>query len=251
LIATDLGVKPESILDFDLYISDANPASYVGLNDEFISSPRLDNLYSSFHSLISIIESENTGKSINMVALFDHEEVGSESSQGALSNIMPQTLERIYKLLSADSKSVDNFERIIKRSFLISADMAHGWHPNYQDKHQQNHRVEMNKGIVIKTNHNQRYASDSVSSMILRILAEKASVPVQDFIVKNDSPCGSTIGPLLAGKTCIKTVDIGGAMLGMHSIRETCGVLDGIYYHNLFKSFFDNYDSIHHDLLSG
>lgn len=194
LIANDLGINADSILDFDLYITDATPSAFFGMNDEYISSPRLDNLYSSFHSLISLIESENTGKFINMVALFDHEEVGSESTQGAFSSIMPQTLERLYKLLSADSKNPDNFERIVKRSFLISADMAHGWHPNYPDKHQQNHRTEINKGIIIKTHHSQRYATDSVSATILRVLAEKVNVPVQDFIVKNDSPCGSTIG---------------------------------------------------------
>jgi aspartyl aminopeptidase len=119
----------------------------------------------------------------------------------------------------------------MQRSFFISADMAHSIHPNYSDKHQVNHQVLMNTGVVIKTNFNQRYASDLVSTSILRIIAEKANVPVQDFVVRNDSPCGSTIGPIIASGTGMKTIDIGMPMLGMHSIRETCGVLDTVYYY--------------------
>jgi aspartyl aminopeptidase len=107
----------------------------------------------------------------------------------------------------------------MQRSYLISADMAHGIHPNYSDKHQANHQVEVNKGVVIKTNFNQRYITDLVSTSIMRILAEKANVPIQDFIVKNDSPCGSTIGPILSSGTGMKAIDIGVPMLGMHSIR--------------------------------
>jgi len=194
LISNDLGINADTILDFDLYFADSNPAGYFGLNDEYISSPRLDNLFSSFHSINALLESENHGKFINMVALFDHEECGSESAQGASSNIINQALERIFKLMSGDLKNSDGYEKMVQKSFVISADMAHGLHPNYSDKHQSNHRVEINKGIVIKTNVSQRYATDSASASIIRIVAEKASVPVQDFIVKNDSPCGTTIG---------------------------------------------------------
>lgn len=107
----------------------------------------------------------------------------------------------------------------MQRSFLISADMAHGIHPNYSDKHQNNHQCEVNRGVVIKTNFNQRYSTDVVSSSLLRIIADKGNVPIQDFIVKNDSPCGSTVGPILASGTGMKTIDIGVPMLGMHSIR--------------------------------
>jgi aspartyl aminopeptidase len=129
----------------------------------------------------------------------------------------------------------------MQRSFLISADMAHSIHPNYSDKHQTNHQVEINKGVVIKLNHNQRYATDIVSSSLFKIIAKQANVPIQEVIVKNDSPCGSTIGPILSSGTGIKTVDVGCAMLGMHSIRETCGTLDGVYYHDIFSSFFSNF----------
>ncbi len=129
----------------------------------------------------------------------------------------------------------------MQRSFLISADMAHSIHPNYSDKHQSNHQVEINKGVVIKLNHNQRYATDIVSSSLFKIIAKQAKVPIQEVIVKNDSPCGSTIGPILSSGTGIKTVDVGCAMLGMHSIRETCGTLDGVYYQDIFNCFFSNF----------
>jgi aspartyl aminopeptidase len=125
--------------------------------------------------------------------------------------------------------------------------MAHGHHPNYQEKHQPQHAPRVQQGIVLKTNANQRYMTDIVGASVIRKIAAQASpapVPMQDFMVKNDSVCGSTIGPMMAAKAGIKTVDIGGPMLGMHSIRETCGVIDLLYYKRLFNSFFLNYTTI-------
>jgi aspartyl aminopeptidase len=125
--------------------------------------------------------------------------------------------------------------------------MAHGHHPNYQEKHQPQHAPRVQQGIVLKTNANQRYMTDIVGASVIRTIASQAepsAVPMQDFMVKNDSVCGSTIGPMMAAKAGIKTVDIGGPMLGMHSIRETCGVIDLLYYKRLFNSFFRNYSHI-------
>jgi aspartyl aminopeptidase len=119
--------------------------------------------------------------------------------------------------------------------------MAHSVHPNYSGKHQANHQVEMNKGVVVKINYNQRYASDLVSTSIFKMLAQKGNVPIQEIITRNDSPTGSTIGPIISSGTGIKTIDVGCAMLGMHSIRETCGILDGAYYQDMFKSFYALY----------
>ena len=194
-------------------------------------------------------ESENNGNFVNMTALFDHEECGSDSAQGAGSPIVAQTVRRIFKILVGKDEKSDDFEKTMQKSYIISADMAHGIHPNYADKHQVNHQAEMNKGVVIKMNYNQRYASDLVSTSIFKILAKLANTPLQEIIVKNDSPCGSTIGPILASGTGMKTIDIGCAMLGMHSIRETCGIIDGVYYQDIFKAFFNNYEKISHDLL--
>ena len=145
---------------------------------------------------------------------------------------------------------MSDYYRAIRQSFLISADMAHGVHPNYSDKHQPQHAPRIHEGIVLKTNSNQRYATDTVSSTLLRVIAERSGVPLQDFIIKNDGACGSTIGPLMAAKAGIKTVDIGAPMLGMHSIRETCGVIDLVHYKNLFVGFFNHYGSIQSTLLS-
>ena len=127
--------------------------------------------------------------------------------------------------------------------------MAHAVHPNYSSKHQSNHAVEINKGVVVKVNYNQRYATDLVSSSLLKAVAKKANVPISEFVVKNDMACGSTIGPITASKTGIKTIDIGAPMWGMHSIRETCGVVDGVYYRDLFRAFYAHFESIEHDLL--
>lgn len=143
-----------------------------------------------------------------------------------------------------------DYYRAIRQSFLVSADMAHGVHPNYSEKHQPLHAPKIHQGIVLKINANQRYMTDTVSASILRTVAQKAGVPLQDFIVKNDSPCGSTIGPMMAAKAGIKTADIGAPMLGMHSIRETCGVIDLVHYRKLFLSFFEQYSSIQNTLLS-
>jgi len=256
LISKDTGVEINSIIDLDLVFADVQPATFLGLHDEFISSSRLDNLFSSFNALNSIISSEASSETafVNLVCLFDHEEVGSESAQGAASNLLLQNLKRIFVILEKahNEKDIlpDSFETAVQRSFFISADMAHSLHPNYTDKHQSNHQPKINQGVVVKTNVNQRYATDGVSGGIIRIIADLAKVPLQDFAIRNDSPCGTTIGPIIAAKTGIKTVDIGAPQLSMHSIREICGVLDAYYYDKLFKEFFQSYDKIDQKLLS-
>ena len=244
----------DSIVDIDGYIFDSNPSTLFGLNEEFISSARIVNLFSSFAALNAIIESGDSihkeNGFINLISLFDHEECGSVSFQGADSYFLLENLKRIFNLLIGKDTKADDFEKAMQNSFIISADMAHSIHPNYSDKHQQNHQVKINAGIVIKTNNDQRYATDVVSASLIRIIAENNQVPIQDFIVKNDSPCGSTIGPMVSAKTGIKTVDIGAPQLSMHSVRETAGVLDALYYDRLFKGFFKDYENINHTLLN-
>jgi len=173
-----------------------------------------------------------------------------------------ETTERIYSTIKADNYGQENFMakdsgredyyRAIRKSYFISADMAHAIHPNYPEKHQPQHHPKIHDGIVIKINANQRYVTDSVSAAILRVLAAqgKEPVPIQDFIIKQDGLCGSTIGPMIAAKAGIKTIDIGAPQLSMHSIRETCGVVDLMYYGQLFGTFFRDYTKLSHDLLS-
>lgn len=205
---------------------------------------------SCFCSTQSLIDKKCWGSDsqfVNMVCLFDHEECGSQSIQGADSSYLNNVLERIFENLIKNEKDVNPKEDYLKaltQSFIISSDTAHAIHPNYSDRHKQNFNVLMNKGVVLKTNVNQNYASDCVSRAIIKFIAEKNKIPLQEFIVKNDSPCGSTIGPKITTNTSIKGVDLGVSQLSMHSIRETCGIIDLFYCKQLFESFFAQYDEV-------
>jgi len=254
-IANDLGITCDQIVDFELTAYDHHKPAIIGLHNEFVSSPRLDNLASSLASLDALCEykakADLDNKEISMIMLFDHEEIGSTSAQGADSNMLVEACERIVYGVKPDS-SKDEYYQAIRKSFFVSADMSHAVHPNYTEKHQPSHQPKIHEGIVIKINANQRYATDSVSAAILRVLAANASppVPIQDFIIKQDGLCGSTIGPMISAKAGMKTIDIGAPQLSMHSIRETCGVIDLLYYKFLFACFFNDYSKLTHDLLA-
>ncbi|XP_010536640.1 PREDICTED: probable aspartyl aminopeptidase [Tarenaya hassleriana] len=244
MIASEIGCKPEEICDFELQACDTQPSILAGAAKEFIFSGRLDNLcmsYCSLKALIDATSSENDLEEeagVRMVALFDHEEVGSNSAQGAGSPVMFDALSHITSCFSSDYKLI---KKAIQRSLLVSADMAHALHPNYMDKHEENHQPKMHGGLVIKTNANQRYATNAVTSFIFKEIAEKHNLPVQDFVVRNDMGCGSTIGPILASGVGIRTVDVGAPQLSMHSIREMCAVDDVKYSYEHFKAFFQEF----------
>ncbi|KAJ4973868.1 hypothetical protein NE237_007042 [Protea cynaroides] len=248
LLAAQAGCEPDEICDFELQLCDTQPSTIAGAMKEFIFSGRLDNLCMSFCSLKALIDAtlsesnleHETG--IKMVALFDHEEVGSSSAQGAGSPAMLDALARITNSFSsADDKLL---EKAIHRSFLVSADMAHALHPNYMDKHEENHQPKLHGGLVIKHNANQRYATNAVTSFIFREIAERHELPIQDFVVRNDMACGSTIGPILASGVGIRTVDVGAPQLSMHSIREMCAVDDVRYSYEHFKAYFQEFSQL-------
>lgn len=247
LIASQVGCKPEDICDFELQACDTQPSIVAGATKEFIFSGRLDNLCMSFCSLKALIDATYSERSledetgVRMVSLFDHEEVGSSSAQGAGSPAMLNALSRITSSFSSDSKLL---EKAIQRSFLVSADMAHALHPNYMDKHEDNHQPKLHGGLVIKHNANQRYATNAVTSFIFREIANNHNLPVQDFVVRNDMPCGSTIGPILASGVGIRTVDVGAPQLSMHSIREMCAVDDVKHSYEHFKAFFCDFSRL-------
>ncbi|KAF7833954.1 putative aspartyl aminopeptidase [Senna tora] len=247
LLASKLGCQPDDICDFELQACDTQPSIVAGAAKEFIFSGRLDNLFMSFCSLKALIDSTSSGSSLDeesgvrMVALFDHEECGSNSAQGAGSPVMLNALSRVTNSFSSDPKLLD---KAIQRSFLVSADMAHALHPNYMDKHEENHQPKLHGGLVIKHNANQRYATNAVTSFIFREIAAKHNIPVQDFVVRNDMACGSTIGPILASGVGIRTVDVGAPQLSMHSIREMCAVDDAQHSYEHFKAFFQEFSSL-------
>ena len=232
---------PSQVISVDLCLYDTQPAVISGVKDEFIHSARLDNLFMSYSALNSLLESVQSGldgTGIRTAILFDHEEIGSQSAQGADSSIIEVILRRIVAFLEPQLCLFEAFSRVISRSLLVSADMAHAVHPNYPEKHDECHRPRMHKGLVIKYNSNQRYATSSRTAAYFKTLAARAEIPVQEFMVRNDSPCGSTIGPILSSKLGIPAIDVGVAQLSMHSIREMAGTEDVSHSINLFSAFY-------------
>ena len=225
LLGQALGVEPGDVLSWDLMCHDVQPSVVLGLEDEMISAPRLDNLCSSFCGLSALLEhlDQGGGGRVPVLCLFDHEEVGSGSRSGAMGPVLKSVLERT--VLSAGGSGED-VHRAIADSFCVSADMAHATHPNYVEKHEPAHWIELNRGPVIKINTNQRYASDAESEAMFQGACERADVPFQKYFHRSNLGCGSTIGPVTAANLGMRTVDIGNAQLAMHSVRELCGAVD-------------------------
>ncbi|CDH60153.1 aspartyl aminopeptidase [Lichtheimia corymbifera JMRC:FSU:9682] len=245
VLAQEMKIKPGQIRDFELALYDTQPSTVGGICNEFIFSPRLDNLEMSFCSIRALTEATNVENDTNMriAVLFDNEEIGSTTAHGADSNLLPVTLQRLAatQLMSGSDVSPTAFEEAMHKSILVSADMAHAIHPNYPEKHESNHRPHMHKGTVIKINANQRYATTAVTSLVLKELAKKHSIPIQEFVVRNDSSCGSTIGPMLSAKLGLRTVDVGNPQLSMHSIREVGGTDDVKHGIDLLKVFYEEF----------
>jgi len=252
MLSEALGVAPEDILDFECSLYDTQPAALSGVHSEFLCSARLDNLASCFVATEALIEHASSDAAltadtdVSLIALFDHEEVGSASTSGAGSPIMGEAVRRISSALSGGGAAADDLlASALARSFVLSADMAHAVHPNYASKHQQGHGPMMNRGIVIKSNANQRYASNGITSFVVRELSRRAYLPPpQEFVVRNDCPCGSTIGPIISANTGMRAVDIGMPQLSMHSVREVMGVADLTHGLDLFRTFFKDFRQI-------
>jgi len=218
--------QPADLLAWDLMAYDVQPSTRSGAEGEFIHAPRLDNLASSHAALSALLESAAAGdtSATRVVVLYDHEEVGSRSAQGAGGPFLLETLGRIVD--ATGSGHSQDLSRAIARSWLISADMAHAVHPNYPDRHEPGHRPRIGGGPVIKTNAGQAYATDAESAGLFARLCQRVGVPYQDFVVRSDLGCGSTIGPISAARVGLRTVDVGSPMLSMHSCREMAGSAD-------------------------
>lgn len=225
----ELGI--ETILDYELSFYDVQPGDQIGLQQELITSARLDNLLSCFVGLQSLIQTYQQGSPYtSLLICSDHEEVGSASAAGAQGPMLKSVLQRLLP-------DVEERSQCFYHSLLISIDNAHGIHPNFANKHDANHGPLLNAGPVIKINANQRYASNSETQARFRYLAELVDEPVQAFVVRSDMACGSTIGPITATETGINTIDVGVPSFAMHSIRETAGSADAYALYKILQAF--------------
>jgi aspartyl aminopeptidase len=218
-------IGPDDLLAFDLMTYDVQSASVGGARGEFIHAARLDNLASCHAGLCALLRAIEAGASAQtrVVVMYDHEEVGSRSAQGASGPFLEQTLGRI---VAATKGGAQDLARAVARSALVSTDMAHAVHPNYADRHEAGHRPQIGGGPVIKTNVNQSYASDAHTAGLFKECCDAAGVTPQQFVTRSDLGCGSTIGPITAARVGIPTVDVGNPMWAMHSCRETAGTAD-------------------------
>ena len=234
LLSKEIGVESDDIVSWQLECYDTQAACLSGLNQEFIVSGRIDNLTMCHAALKALLESDSSRAQTSLIALFDNEEIGSNTSNGAASSFIRDVIHRILD----DGSSRHALQTGLADSFCISADGAHAVHPNYAEFHDPQHAVQMNKGPVIKVNANHRYATSAMSASVFEQLCKDVDVPVQRYVHKTDLPCGSTIGPITATGLGIPVVDVGNAMLSMHSIRETTGTTDHEYMVKVLGEYF-------------
>ena len=236
VITDELNVKKEDILDFDLYLADATPACTFGAHGEFVSSGRLDDLSMCWAGVEAMLAaSSEVPDTTRVLALFDNEETGSQTKQGAGSPFLSYMLKRVAL---AQGGTEEAYYQAVERAFMISADNAHAWHPNYGEKYDPTNHPMLGGGPVIKFNAAQKYASDAASAAIFAGICEKAGVPCQRFVNHSDVAGGSTLGNILASSVPLQGVDMGNAILAMHSCRETCSVIDHEYAVKAFTQFY-------------
>ncbi len=236
LLQQQSGIAATRILSWDLAAYDTQKGTFWGAESEFYADSQLDNLASCHAALQALLD--NTvmqPDSTRVCALFDHEEIGSQSNKGAEGSFLPDVLQRIA---SATATGSEDYARTMAKSFMISADMAHAYQPNFPNAYDPDHKVIVNKGPVIKVNANHRYSSESVSAAMFADWCEQAGVPYQKYSHRCDLPCGSTIGPITSARLGIRSIDVGNPMWAMHSIRESAGVLDHDYMIRVMKRFF-------------
>ncbi|MFT4088757.1 MAG: M18 family aminopeptidase, partial [Gordonia sp. (in: high G+C Gram-positive bacteria)] len=234
-IAERAGLDPSSVLGWELMTHVVEPSRLIGTDSELLSAPRLDNQGTCYAGLQALLDAE-AGAATPMLALFDHEEVGSGSERGASSDLLATVCERIVAGLGGDR---GEYLRTMAGSLCASGDMAHATHPNYPERHEPSHQIAVGGGPVLKVNQNLRYASDAIGEAEFALACERAGVPLQRYIHRADLPCGSTIGPLTATRTGLLTVDVGAPQLAMHSARELMGACDVPLYSAALQAFLD------------
>ena len=232
-VAERAGVDAAAVLGADLMTHDVQPSRVIGANGELVSAPRLDNQATCYAGVEALVAAEPRGY-LPVLALFDHEEVGSTSDHGAQSNLLTTVLERI---VLAEGGTREDYLRRLPNSVVASGDMAHATHPNYPERHEPGHLIEVNAGPVLKVQPNLRYATDGRSAAVFALACEQAGVPLQRYEHRADLPCGSTIGPMTSARTGIPTVDVGAPQLAMHSARELMGADDVAAYSAALQAF--------------
>lgn len=239
-LAKELNTKPEQIVDYDLSLYDVQKSGFMGLEEEFIVAPRLDNLFSCFCGLEALLSIPKKASPLAtcMIVAFDNEEIGSLTMQGARSSFLKNIVKRINQ--STAKPPPQAYERSVATSVFLSADMAHAVHPNYSERHDPQHFPQINQGPVIKINVQGRYATSGHSSAYFELICRRRSIPVQKFVNRTDLACGSTIGPFVASELGMVSLDVGAAQLSMHSIREMCGSWDASYMIDAFKGFYQD-----------
>ena len=235
MVAEAAGVEPSQLVARDMYLANHQPASIWGWRDEFVSAPKLDDLQCAFAALKALVASGCEGH-VSVCALFDNEEVGSGSMQGAKSTFLRDVLERIS---SALGKTADEYRRAVARSFLVSCDNAHAVHPNHPEKTDEVNAPQLNRGVVVKEAANQKYTTDAFSRAVFCELCRRAGVPVQAFANRSDSAGGSTLGNLSAAQVSLHAVDVGLPQLAMHSAYETAGTRDTAWGIRALSAFFE------------
>jgi aspartyl aminopeptidase len=236
LVASEMGVEAGDILDFDLTLHEHGKGTLCGLNDEFISCGRLDDLAMVHAGLKALLAARPAPRRTRVLAIFDNEEVGSGTKQGAASPVLRTIIERV---VFGTGGTPEDLYRAIHNSFMISADMAHALHPNYVEKHDPTNHPVINGGPVIKVNANQKYVTDGDSAAVFKTICRAAGVPCQQFVNHSDMAGGSTLGNLLLSQMEMRGVDIGNPMWGMHSARETAGALDHAHVIKAFTTFYE------------
>ncbi len=236
LLQQQTGIEATRILSWDLAVYDTQKGAFWGAEGEFYADSQLDNLASCHAALQALLDADVLHSDATRVcALFDHEEIGSQSNKGADGSFLPDVLQRIA---SATATGIEDYARALAQSFMISADMAHAYQPNFPNAYDPDHKVTVNKGPVIKVNANHNYSSESISTAMFADWCEQAGVPYQKYSHRCDLPCGSTIGPITSAKLGIRSIDVGSPMWAMHSIRESAGVLDHDYMIRVLTRFF-------------
>lgn len=234
-IAAYLGIPSEDILSYELSVYNAEDGCYLGLHDEMLSAPRIDNLTSALAVLEGVVESKRTStKGLRLGIIFDNEEVGSRTKQGGASLLLNVILERIYASFGITG---DAYHAALHRGFMISADVAHGYHPNYSEKNDVTNYPVLGGGVVFKVAASQSYAGDAHAQAVVRNLCESHGIPWQIYVNRSDIPGGSTVGSMSSAQLVMRTMDVGIAILAMHSSRELMGTADQGHLNDLMKVF--------------